>query len=107
MPRIRNIGWADEEEFVGPFYHGTSTALNIERLVPALESGVLREEWRTSLVNKVFFTDSLHSARQYAKKAAQKYSGTPVEHIVAPQGNIWNINNTEYVADYADIKGTV
>ena len=105
MSKYRDIEWADEE-FVGPFYHGTSTALNIERLVPALESGVLREDWRTKLTNKVFFTDSFRSARQYAKKAAQKYGGDPIVYVIEPVGDIWNVNNTEYVSDYAEIKGT-
>lgn len=101
--RFRNIEWDDEEEFTGPFYHGTSTALNIERLIPASESGILREEWRTTFTNKVFFTDNIRSANSYAKKAAAKYGGKPIVYVIQPVGVIWNVNNTEYVSDYANI----
>lgn len=89
------------------FYHGTSSALNITVLLPAAETGMLREEWRTKMTHKVFFTDSLLSAQQYAKKAAKKYGGYPVVYAVKPNGDVWHINNTEYVADSAEILYTV
>ena len=85
------------------FYHGTSSELKIETLLPALETGLCREEWRRTLLNKVFFTDSLMSARGYAKKAAQKFGGEPVVYEVLPDGDVWKVNATEYVADSARI----
>lgn len=86
------------------FYHGTSDALPIKTmLLPACNTGNLREEWRKKLVNKVFFTTSLMSAQKYAKKAAQKYGGNPVVYEVKPIGDIWNPNNNEYVADRARV----
>ena len=60
------------------FYHGTSDVFDIKELLPAIETGNLREEWRKKLTNKVFFTNSLLSAEVFAKKAAQKYGGNPV-----------------------------
>lgn len=93
--------YEDYSNFV--FYHGTSSALDIPVLLPAAETGTLREEWRTKMTHKVFFTDSLLSARQYAKKAAKKYGGDPVVYVVKPNSEVWHINNTEYVADSANI----
>ena len=55
------------------FYHGTSDILPIKNiLLPANQTGNLREDWRKKLTNKVFFTDSLMSAQKYAKKSTKK-----------------------------------
>ena len=92
------------------YYHGTSTAIKLnigDMILPPLITSNLREEWRKKLTNKVFFTDSLHSAERYAKKAADKYGGEPVVYIVKPIGDIWCPNNTEYVADKAKILAVV
>ena len=90
------------------FYHGTSSALHIENVIlPAAETGVLREEWRQNLTTKVFFTDSLLSAKKYSKKAALKYGGVPVVYQVMPIGDVWHVNNTEYVSDKAKIINTI
>ena len=89
-----------------PFYHGTSRALPISRLLPPAETGVLREAWRTRLTDKVFFTDSLCSARKYAKKACETFGGDPVVYVIRPVGAIWHLRTTEYVADAAEILGT-
>ena len=81
------------------FYHGTSDALKISNLLPPCETCILREDWRKDLVNKVFFTDSLYSARKFAKKACTKFGGNPIEYVVQPTGDIWHVNTNEYVAD--------
>ena len=86
------------------FYHGTSDILPIKNiLLPANQTGNLREDWRKKLTNKVFFTDSLMSAQKYAKKAAAKYGGNPIVYEVTPIGQVWNPNTNEYVADKARI----
>lgn len=90
------------------FYHGTSDILPIDNIIlPANQTGNLREDWRKKLTNKVFFTDSLMSAQKYAKKAAAKYGGNPIVFVVRPIGQIWNPNVNEYVADKARIIGIV
>lgn len=86
------------------FYHGTTTALHIEKeIIPPVESGVLREEWRKKLTTKVFFTTSTMSAYKFAKKAATKYGGEPIVYEVEPIGDVWHINTNEYIADKAKI----
>lgn len=51
------------------FYHSTSTTRQIEKtILPAVFTGNLREEWLTKMIDKVFLTNSLRSAKQYAKK---------------------------------------
>lgn len=89
------------------FYHGTSSELKIETLLPALETGILREDWRKTLCDKVFFTDSLMSAQGYAKKAARKFGGDPVVYEVCPKGEVWHLHNNEYVASAAEIVSRV
>jgi len=89
------------------FYHGTSDVFDIKELLPAIETGNLREEWRKKLTNKVFFTNSLLSAEVFAKKAVQKYGGNPVVYKVRPIGDVWHVNTNEYVADRAKILGRV
>lgn len=86
------------------YYHGTSTSLNIkDKILPPIETGNLREEWRGKHTNKVFFTPSLMSARKFAKKATIKYGGESIVYEVEPIGDIWHVNTNEYVADSAEI----
>lgn len=40
------------------FYHGTTDLFEMSMLLPAIETGNLREDWRKKLTDKVFFTDS-------------------------------------------------
>ena len=55
------------------FYHGTSSALSIKRiLLPAYDTGILREDFRKKCRNLVFITTSLVSAERYARKAVQR-----------------------------------
>ncbi len=84
------------------FYHGTTTALQIDQtILPATSTGMLREEWRSKMIDKVFLTNSLRSAKQYARKAATKFGGTPIVYIVNPIGDLWEIGPTEFVVDIA------
>ncbi len=85
------------------YYHGTSDVFDMKEILPAIETGNLREDWRKKLTNKVFFTDSLLSAEKFAKKAAMKYGGNPVVYEVKPVGDVWHVNTNEYVADKARI----
>lgn len=51
--------------------------------------------------DKVFSTDSIKSAKMYAKKACEKYGGKSIVYIVEPIGNIiYNINH-ECMSDKA------
>ena len=93
----------EEDYSTYTFYHGTSDALKITNLLPPCEPGILREDWRKDLVNKVFFTDSLYSARKFAKKACAKFGGNPIVYVIQPTGDIWHVNTNEYVADSATI----
>ena len=88
------------------FYHGTTTHFGLkagDKLLPAIETGNLREEWRKKLCDKVFLTTSPLSAYKFAKKAAEKYSGDAVVFIVKPIGGYLHINTNEYIASKAKI----
>lgn len=88
------------------FYHGTSDALHIGKLIlPPVITENLREDWRTKYRDKVFFTTSLLSAEMYAKKASKKYGGKPVVYRVRPLGQYFRTVNNEYIADRALVLG--
>lgn len=106
-----NEYWADvesnEDYSALTFYHGTSDALDISCILPAAETGFLREDWRKKLTDKVFLTDSLYSAQKYAKKACSKFGGNPVVYVVRPIGGLWQTNKNEFIADWAEITSIV
>ena len=53
------------------FYHGTSTNIKIDKFIlPPIIKYNQREDFRRKYVDKVFITDSIKSAKMYAKKAA-------------------------------------
>lgn len=84
------------------FYHGTTDKFPIKNVIlPAVITGVKREEWRTKYIDKVFFSSSLGSALMYAKKACTKYGGNPIVYVVRPKGKYFNTINSEYIADRA------
>ena len=90
------------------FYHGTSNVLNIKKIIlPPIHTDILREDWRNKYLDKVFFTTSLLSAENYAKKACNKYGGDPVVYIVKPIGQCFNRIDNEYIADKALVIGQV
>lgn len=72
-------------------------------ILPPNQTKNLREKWRKKYIDKVFFTISLLSAENYAKKACKKYGGNPVVYIVKPIGQYFNGMNCEYIADKARI----
>lgn len=90
--------------YIKIFYHGTSDIFDMKGMIlPPLQTKNLRENWRKKYINKVFFTTSLLSAENYAKKACKKYGGTPVVYIVSPIGQYFNRIDCEYIADKARI----
>ena len=86
------------------FYHGTTDAFGIvNKLQPASVTGNLREEWRKSNTDQVFLTTSLASAKNYAKKACEKYGGEPVVYECKPIGSCYNRVSIEYVCNAARV----
>lgn len=84
------------------YYHGTSSAVQIRGVIfPPSVTNNQREDFRTKHTDQVFLTDSIVSARKYAKSSCQKYGGNPVVYTVVPIGNKWKRKDTEYLADYA------
>lgn len=94
--------------YIETFYHGTSDVLNVKKIIlPPNQTKNLREEWRKKYIDKVFFTTSLLSAENYAKKASKKYSGNPIIYIVKPIGQYFNRIDCEYIADKTRVVGQV
>lgn len=90
------------------FYHGTSDALAIhDWILPPIFTENQREDWRKKDRDKVFFTDSILSAKKFARKACVKYGGQPVIYEVKPVGQWYGTIHTEYIADKARIKGVI
>ena len=88
------------------FFHGTTDALDIGKiLLPAIETGNKREDWREKYTDQVFFTNSLVSAYKYADKACKKYGGKPIVYKVVPVGQYCRTVNNEFVAEKARIVG--
>lgn len=86
------------------FYHGTSSSLNISEIIlPSIRTNIKREHWRDKLTDKVFITNSMKSAKMYAKKACQKYGGNPIVYKVKPYGFLAQIHNAEFICDKAKI----
>lgn len=93
----------------GPFYHGTSSALNIgHRLLPPDETNRLSELGRKKNLDRVFFTADLGSARIYAGKAVRRWGGEAVIYQVYPVGPVEEIQSragtTVYAAPWALIE---
>lgn len=87
------------------FYHGTSDVFNLSigsKILPSIETGILREEFRKVRLNIVFITTSKYSAFKYAKRASEKFGGNPIVYEVKGY-NISKIQNTEYACDFAKI----
>lgn len=94
--------------YMKTFYHGTSDILDVKKIILSpIQTNNLREEWRKKYIDKVFFTTSLLSAENYAKKACKKYGGSPVVYIVKPIGQYFNRMDCEYIAEKARIIGQV
>lgn len=92
-----------------PFYHGTSTAVDIgDRLLPPNMTGNLIELGRKKNLDKVFFTKDIGSARIYARKAVKLHGGEVVIYRVYPVGDITTLNDSEgttvFAADWAYVE---
>lgn len=86
------------------WYHGTSDALNIsDLLAPPVETGFLREQFRNSLNDVVFITNSLVSAEKFARKASVAFGGNPVVLTVSPIGECWHKGNGDFICYKAKI----
>lgn len=87
------------------FYHGTSTNIKINNiLLPPSETGLLREDFRKNLRDKVFVTISKPSAIRYAKRAVEQFGGEAIIYIVKPDRESLIKRGTEYLCDAAFIK---
>lgn len=83
------------------FFHGTSSALKITgTLLPALSTLTQREN-RTRNIDVVFITKSKPSAEKYARKACEKYGGTPVVLTITPVDDCYRLSNTEWICKEA------
>jgi hypothetical protein len=81
------------------YYHGTSIA-GLTEILPPVETKVLREDFRTKLLDHVFVTPLKKSAESYARKCAAKFGGIPVVYEVKPVNPI-SINTAQYICDKA------
>lgn len=90
--------------YSGPFYHGTSTALEInDTILPSNITGILREDFRENNRDVVYITTSLLSARKFAGKAAEKYGGNPIIYLVKPCGWVAERIPNEYICESAKV----
>ena len=79
----------------GAFYHGTSTALDIQgELLPPEVTGRLTE-YRKRRKGKVFFTQDLDHAWSYARRAVAEWGGSPVVLLVEPYPEVKQISGRE------------
>lgn len=107
------VGYKGKPIEAGPYYHGTSTALDIKDSLRApMETGKQTEK-RSQRRGKVFFTNSLESAQHYAGVAVKKWGGEPVVYKVEPFGRVKQFSRRAsrfgpaFHADGAKVKGTV
>lgn len=88
------------------FYHGTTTTnIKVNKvLLPPNETGILREDFRKNLQDKVFVTISKPSAIKYAKKAAERFGGEAIIYTVKPDYYSLIKKGTEYICNKAFVK---
>lgn len=90
------------------FYHGTSSAIKIHKLIlPPCDTNNLREDWRKNNLDVVYMTVSLLSAMKYARKACEKYGGDPIVYEVKPLGFWAHRIDAEYIAEKALVLSVV
>lgn len=81
------------------FYHGTSIA-GLKEILPPIETGYLREGFRSKFRDCVFVTPLRKSAETYARKCTLKFGGRPVVYEVKPI-NPTEYNVSQYICDKA------
>lgn len=88
------------------YYHGTTDKFKMEDdiICPSTESGILREDFRKTLLDVVFSTKSYVSAIMYAYKACKCFGGNPIVYQVMPVGIVEDIHNGEIISDYSVIE---
>jgi len=105
------IGYRGRPISPGPYYHGTSTALNIQHKILPPEKTKVQTERRIQRLNKVFFTNNIEAAWHYAKKASKKWGNNPCVFTIEPCGKIKQMSGEQslfgpvFYADYAEILG--
>lgn len=85
-------------------YHGTSDILPIKDFIlPPVLTNSLREEFRTTILDYVFLTSSKVSAEKYAKKAVEKFGGSPIIYECETIEEVYKIHNNEFITRKAKI----
>lgn len=86
----------------GPFFHGTSSEVDIDdRLIPPHMTGTISEIGRKKNLDLVFFTSDVGSAEIYAGRAVRVFGGEPVIYLVYPVGDVRVVNETPGTTVYA------
>lgn len=83
------------------FYHGTTTAANIDfKLLPPEHTNVISEKGRKRNLDRVFFTKDIGLAKIYAGRAARSYGGDPVVFRVVGPADLVCMNDTKGASVY-------
>lgn len=93
----KNLLWSGDDPIKETFYHGTSSALGLQpgmKLLPPDQTDKISEKGRKKILNKVFFTKDLGSAKIYAGRAIHQFGGEPVVFAIEPEGEVEQINAT-------------
>lgn len=97
-----NPTWRGREVPEKPFYHGTTTALEIgDFILPPKQTGKQTEP-RVQRRGKIFLTQDLDYAYQYANIATKKWGGEPVVYEVIPDGYVKQIAGPPKSAFHAE-----
>lgn len=81
------------------YYHGTSI-VGLKEILPASDTAVIREGFRSKYRDCVFVTPLKKSAETYARKCVTTIGGTPVVYEVRPVNPV-NINAGQWICDKA------
>lgn len=83
------------------FYHGTSTACDIDfMLLPPEVSNTLSEKGRKKNLGRVFFTEDLGLARIYAGRTSRSLGGNPIIFKVVSPVDVVCMNSTPGASVY-------
>lgn len=89
------------------YYHGSSSIIKVgDKILPAIETGNIREDWRKKQRDVVFYTNSLIQAQRYAWKDSLRTGDDPIVYIVEPDYETHHkIHNGEFIADSCVVVG--
>lgn len=83
------------------FYHGTSTACDIDfMLLPPEVSNTLSEKGRKKNLGRVFFTEDLGLAGIYAGRTSRSLGGNPIIFKVVSPVDVVCMNSTPGASVY-------